>query len=277
MTVKDQVVPDDHGRRMLLEQLLEFMRCPFLYRLKWLEGRQSGPKGYPESVFRRAAFWACMSELLNTYGLKAGETQIRAVSQSVILQRRAKASDDLVRGITDLVWNWWQDTLTGVDEVLHIDTPFSIHVKELGGTWDVCGTVPLVIREPGRPQPTVILPLVDYPTVPEWIENDLLVPVTLAGAKLRFQLPIRTIRVQALGHGVTTILGNRATVTSQEPEIDSARIERALQVLGAVRQSVLSSLWGSTWWPNRQATTCRRSQCPFTAHCIQTFGGTVAP
>lgn len=276
MTRQDEVVPDDHCRRMLLEQLLEFMRCPFLYRLKWLEGRQAGPKGYPEGIFRRVAFWACTTELLKSYGLKADEDQVRRVSESIVLQRRTKASADLVAGITDLVWAWWQTTMLGVDEVVRVDTPYAIRIDEVphgapkpAATWDLCGTVPLVIREQGRPQPTVVLPLVDYPTGPGWLENDLLVPLTLAGAQSKLGLEVRTIKIQALGQG--------SPVAAQEPRIDQVQIKRAIQVLGAVRQSVLSSLYAPTWWPNRQGVTCRQDQCPFTAQCIQSFGGTVAP
>ena len=277
MTVKTEVVPDDHCRRMLLEQLLEFMRCPFLYRLKWIEGRQAGPKGYPESIFRRVAFWACTTELLKTYGLKADESQVRSVSESIVLQRRTKASPALVSSIVELVWQWWRKTLAGVDEIARVDTPFAIQIDEVPhgsdvprpGSWNLCGTVPLVIREQGRPQPTIILPLVDYPTPVGWLENDLLVPVTLAGAQGKLGLEVRTIRVQVLGHG--------SPVVGLEPRIDQAQIKRAVQVLGAVRQSVLSSLYAPTWWPNRQGVTCRQDQCPFTVQCIQTFGGIVAP
>ena len=269
MTVKTEVVPDDHCRRMQIEQLLEFMRCPYLYRLKWIEGRQAGPKGYPDSVFRRSTFWACMTEVLKSYGLKADEDQVRRVSESVILQRRTKASPDLVGQITDLVWSWWQQTLIGIDEVLRVDTPFALPIEEEADTWHVCGTVPLVIREQGRPQPTVILPLIEYPIEPGWLENDLLVPITLGGAVRRFNLPIRTIRVQILSPG--------AALSSQEPEIAAERVKRAEKILGTVRQSILESLFGTTWWPNRQAPTCRQSQCPLTLQCIQTYGGTVAP
>lgn len=262
------LTPTEHVADLTIEQLSDFLSCPFLYRQRHVL-EQHGTFSSDRQAARLAlrALPQVMREQQQT-GQALAPQDIEAVVREEADTTVESALADAVR-----LLSLWHDQLGRSMQPVAVDTRLHLELDDDGDRWAISGRIPIAFTAPATTYPQVaVVQVVPLLWSADRIRSDLLLPLTLLGARQALDL-----------HELTSIRLHQVTYAGEvrevAPLVDDRRCQEALGLAAAARaglRAYLAALDGAQPWPPaRGSQDCSGAACPFVTPCVEAFGGSV--
>lgn len=263
------LTPATHVAALTVDQLSDFLRCPFRYRQRHvLEQHGAADPNRKAARLARTALVQVLREQQQT-----GQALAAKDIEAVVREEAETADEAAIAHAARLVTTWHDKLGCGMLPVA-VDTKFRLDLEDGADRWAIEGRIPVAFTTDAATYPQVaVVQFVPALWSDDRIRSDLLLPLTLLGARHALEL-----------HELTSIRLDQITYAGEvrwvAPLVDDARCQEALGLATAARaglRAYLAALDGSQPWPPaRGSQDCSRAACPFADPCVETFGGAVA-